>query len=84
MKVYSYSEARENLTALLEEAGTAGEVRIQRKDGQMFVVKPVEMTASPLDVAGVPLGVTTDEIVEFVREGRSWGDTEGDGPVDRS
>ena len=31
--------------------------------------------SSPLDVAGVDLGVTTDEIVACVREARRFGDS---------
>jgi hypothetical protein len=38
--VYTYSEARQNLASLLEKAAKEGEVRIKRKDGQIFVVKP--------------------------------------------
>jgi len=39
MRVYSCSQARQNLASLLDQAATEGEVRIKRKDGQMFVVK---------------------------------------------
>ncbi|MBP7165355.1 MAG: hypothetical protein BWY92_01413 [Firmicutes bacterium ADurb.BinA052] len=70
MKVYTYSEARQRLAAVLEQACRDGEVRIQRRDGQSFVLKPEEPLTSPLDVCGVDLGITTDEIVDFVRESR--------------
>ena len=70
MKVYTYSEARQRLASLLEQAAEYGEVRIVRKDGQVFVIKPQPRPDSPLDVDGVDLDLTAEEIVEFVREGR--------------
>jgi hypothetical protein len=70
MKIYTYSEARQNLASLLEQARKEGAVRIRRRDGQSFVLKPEAPAASPLDVDGVDLPVSTAEIVAFVREGR--------------
>jgi hypothetical protein len=70
MKVYTYSEARQKLAKLLEEARRAGSVRIRRKDGQVFVVRPETPGDSPLDVEGVNLDLSRDEIVSFVHEGR--------------
>ena len=70
MKVYTYSEARQNLASLLDQARTEGAVRIRRRDGQSFVLKPDIPAASPLDVEGVDLGITTEELLDFVREGR--------------
>lgn len=70
MKVYTYSEARQNLASLLEEARKDGAVRIRRRDGQSFVLTPESSSASPLDVDGVDLRMSRDEIVRFVRESR--------------
>lgn len=70
MKTYSYSEARQNLANLLEEAGRSGEVRITRRDGRSFVVRPARSKRSPLDVAGLDLGVSTKEILSVIRESR--------------
>lgn len=70
MKVYTYSEARQNLASLLEMARKDGAVRIRRKDGQTFVLQPEPSETSPLDVEGVDLGVSTQEIVDIIREGR--------------
>jgi len=70
MIVYTYSEARQNLASLLDQAAKEGEVRIRRKDGQVFVIKLQPRADSPLDVQAVNLDVTTDEIVSIVREGR--------------
>lgn len=70
MKVYTYSEARQKLASVLDEARQKGEVRIKRRDGSHFVVRPLESGRSPLDVPGVDADVSRDEIVEAVRESR--------------
>lgn len=66
----TYLETQENLSVLLERASEQGEVRIQRKNGQVFVLKPENKKRFALDVAGIDLGISTEEIVRFVREGR--------------
>jgi hypothetical protein len=68
--VYTYSEAKRKLASLLDKAAEEGEVRIKRRDGQVFVIRPEVKTDSPLDVEGVDLGITSSEIVEFIQEGR--------------
>ena len=70
MKVYTYSEARQRFAQVLEEARRLGSVRIRRRDGQLFVLRPERSDESPLDVKGVKLGLSRDEIVTAVREGR--------------
>ena len=70
MIVYTYSEARQKLATLLEQAVREGEVKIKRKDGQTFVIRPERRVGSPLDVKGIDLGITTSEIVRFIQEGR--------------
>ena len=70
MRVYTYSEARQNLASLLDIAQRDGAVRIRRKDGQSFVLQPETRKGSPLDVDPVSINVTADEIVRIVREGR--------------
>jgi hypothetical protein len=70
MIVYTYSEARQKLASVLDKAIEEGEVRIKRKDGRVFVIRPEPKMGSPLDVEGIDLGVTTAEIVEFIRESR--------------
>jgi hypothetical protein len=66
----TYTETKENLSGLLERASDEGEVRIKRTNGQIFILKPEVAKRSALDIAGIDLGVSTKEIVEFVREGR--------------
>jgi antitoxin Phd len=70
MRVYSYSEARQRLSELLNRARREGEVQIRRRDGQRFVVRPSEGTGSPLDVPGVDTDLSRREIVGLVRESR--------------
>ncbi len=70
MKEYTYSEARQKLSTLLDEARREGAVRIRRRDGQVFLVRPAETLQSPLDVKGLDLNITREEIVEYIHEGR--------------
>jgi PHD/YefM family antitoxin component YafN of YafNO toxin-antitoxin module len=70
MNVYTYSEARQNLATLLDEARRDGAVAIRRRDGSTFVLKPEETKRSPLEVEGVDIGITMDEILDLVREAR--------------
>lgn len=68
--VYTYSEARQNLSTLLEEAIREGEVRVRRKDGQTFLIVPEVTNRSPLDVDGIDIDLSAEEIVEFIHDGR--------------
>lgn len=70
MKVYTYSQARQQLAELLRRAGRDGEVEIRRRNGQAFVVRPALRETSPLDVPGVESGFSRKWIVELVRESR--------------
>jgi len=70
MKIYTFSEARQKLASLLSMAKDEGEVRIKRKDGSVFAIKPVTYEGSPLDTEGVETSLTAEEIVQYVREGR--------------
>lgn len=70
MKSYTYSEARQRLATLLDEASREGGVRIRRQDGATFVLQPVVMTRSPLDVPGVRSRLRRGELVSLIREER--------------
>lgn len=70
MKEFTYSEARQRLAALLERARREGAVRIRRKDGQVFVLRPETPTGSPLDVPAIAARLSRDEILNAVRDGR--------------
>jgi antitoxin Phd len=74
MKSYTYSEARGNFATVLEEAEREGAVEIRRRDGTVFRIVPARKSkASPLDVKGVKLGMSTSDLVTIVREGRERG-----------
>jgi prevent-host-death family protein len=70
MKTYKFSEARQNLAALLDEAASTGEVRISRRDGRSFVIRPAKTKRSPLDVPGIKAELSGEEIVRTIRAGR--------------
>jgi len=70
MKTYTYSEARQQFAALLDEARRAGGVQIRRRDGQLFVLQPATQERSPLDVSGVAVGLRAGESAEWLREER--------------
>ena len=70
MQVYTYSEARQKLAFVLEQAENTGKVLIRRKDGRTFALVPERNLASPLDVPSIKAKITTQEIVDAIREGR--------------
>jgi len=70
MKEYTYSEARQRFASLLDRAKREGAVRIRKRDGQIFILRPEKGSKSPLDVRGINLQLEREEIVELVRAGR--------------
>ena len=74
MKTYTIPEAQKNLPALLREAEQKGYAIIHGDVGQAFIVKPQmkpNTVGKPLsDIPSVDLGITREEIVEIVRQGR--------------
>jgi len=70
MQVYTYSEARQKLSSILDKAEASGKVLIRRKDGRTFALVPERTEGSPLDVPSIKAQVTTDEIVSIIRKGR--------------
>lgn len=70
MKEFTFSEARQRLAALLDAARKDGAVRIRRRDGDVFVLRPDRTKGSPLDVPGLDLPLSREEILAFVRAGR--------------
>ena len=77
MRVFNYSEARQNFTTVLNTA-LKEEVIIRRKDGSRFKIVPVtggKKGKSPLEgIKGVKVNVTTPELLEIIREGREGSD----------
>ncbi|MFW6415269.1 MAG: type II toxin-antitoxin system Phd/YefM family antitoxin [Thermodesulfobacteriota bacterium] len=70
MQIFTYSEARQKLAKVLEQADSSGKVLIRRKDGRTYVISPEKIATSPLDVPSIEANISSREIVELVREGR--------------
>jgi len=70
MRVYTYSEARQKLSTILDNAESMGKVIIRRKDGRTFALIPEQTRCSPLDVPSIQATVSTEELVEIVRKER--------------
>jgi len=70
MQVYTYSEARQKLSSVLDRAESTGKVIIRRKDGRTFALVPERTRRSPLDVPSIQARISTEELVEIVRKER--------------
>ena len=70
MDVYTYSEARQNFSTVLDKAETMGKVLIRRKDGRTYALVPERHSGSPLDVPSIQAEISTREIVTLVRNQR--------------
>ena len=70
MKEYTCSETTKDLLAVLDAAKKDGAVRIHGEDGHSFVLTPESPFSLPPKMKGLNLGLTNDEIVSIVREGR--------------
>ncbi len=70
MKVFTYSEARQNLSKLLLLAQKE-EVEIRRRDGTIFSLKSKKgKQLSPFDVPGIKTKTTTANILAAVKDSR--------------
>jgi len=70
MKVFTFTEARQNFASVLDFAQKEGSVRITRRDGRDFVIQPLEIPASPLSIEGVDLNISQNDILTFIHESR--------------
>jgi prevent-host-death family protein len=73
MKVYNYSEARQNFAGIFNTA-LKEDVIITRKDGNKFKLITIherEKGQSPLKtIKGIKTKVTMDDILDAIRDGR--------------
>jgi len=74
MKVFTYSEARQKFSAVLDYAKSE-EVIIKRRGGETFKIVFTKPTKSPFDVAGIKTKATTKDILDAIKESRE-GDAE--------
>ncbi len=72
MKTYTYSEARQRLSDVLDTARKE-EVLITRRGGDTFSVICKAKPESPFDVPGIKTKATTKDILNAVKESRSRG-----------
>ena len=70
MKVFTYSEARQNLVKLLVIAQKEA-VEIRRRDGTIFsLLSKKKKASSPFDIPGIKTKATTQDILKAVRDSR--------------
>jgi len=69
MKVYTYSEARQRFSEILNIARKE-EVVIKRRGGESFSITFRRTPKSPFDVPGIKTKATTRDILEAIRESR--------------
>ena len=70
MQVFTYSEARQNLSKLLILAQSE-EVEIRRKDGSTFsLISKHQKVKSPFDVSGIKTKATTQNILSAIKDSR--------------
>ena len=70
MQVFTYSEARQNLSKLLILAQSE-EVEIRRKDGSIFsLISKNKKAKSPFDVPGIKTKATTQNILSAIKDSR--------------
>ncbi len=70
MKTYTYSEARQNFASILKTTDKEGEVQIRKRNGQLYVIKRAVSKKSPLDVAGINIDISADEIISILKKSR--------------
>ena len=72
--IYTTSQVQKQLIELLQKALREGQIQFKSTEGQVFVIRPVPSAksskSSPLDVRGIKLPVTTNDILQAVRESR--------------
>ena len=70
MKVFTYSEARQNLSKILVMAQSE-EDEIRRRDGTVFSLKSKKTkVASPFDVPGIKTKASTRDILNAIKDSR--------------
>lgn len=70
MRQYNFSEARKNFASVLETAKQEGIICIYKRNGEAYYLTPAKIKKSPLDVEGIDLRLSSNQITSIVREGR--------------
>jgi prevent-host-death family protein len=69
MKVYTYSEARQRFSDVLNTARKE-EVIIKRNGGETFTIIFRKSKKSPFEISGIKTKATTKNILDAIRESR--------------
>ena len=70
MKVYTYSEARQRFSEVLNIARTE-EVIIKRRGGESFSITLKKTRKSPFDVPGINTRAMTEDILDAISASRA-------------
>jgi len=70
MKVFTYTQARQQLSAVLDTARKE-KVVIMRRGNERFSLSAERLSQSPFDIPGVKTKATTDDILDAIRASRS-------------
>ncbi len=70
MSIYPIDQINPLLQKLLELATFEGEIQLADAQGKLFSLKLLPENVSPLDVPCLNLGLSTEEIVDTIREMR--------------
>lgn len=66
---YSYEKAKKSFDLVFKKAAIDGKVAI-RKDNELYILMPASKDTSPLDIEGVDMGISSEDIVQFIHESR--------------
>jgi hypothetical protein len=69
MKVYTYSEARQRFSEVLNIAREE-EVIIKRREGETFTIIFQKVPKSPFDISGIKTKATTKDILAAIKDSR--------------
>jgi hypothetical protein len=70
MKVYSFTQTRQDLAEVLTEARDGGAL-IKCRNGETYVIRRQAAAGSPLDVPGISTRATMEDILAAVAESRA-------------
>jgi hypothetical protein len=70
MKVYTYSQARQNLSEVLDIARRE-EVRIKRRTGDSYSIRYRRDAESPFDIAPIKTKASTKDILDAIENSRA-------------
>jgi antitoxin Phd len=72
MEVFNFTTAKQKLAFILQLAEENGKVKLMDKFGNIFTIKPERSMKSPLDVKGIDIHLTSNEILEIIKEDRKY------------